>query len=241
LSKSDPTRPLIGLTAYARDDANRFYLPAVYCECVVRAGGVPVLLPPVDVDVSLWLTRLDGLILTGGGDVDPASYGGKVHPAGYGMDRQRDANELAIVRHALEVDLPTLAICRGIQVLNVALGGTLIVHIPDVVGKTVLHRLPPRAPTPHPVTISPESRLAQILGCTECTSVSWHHQAIADPGRGLNVVAHAPDGVIEAVEMAGHPRLIAVQWHPELSAATDPIQQRLFDQFVLLVARPQSQ
>ena len=185
---------------------------------------------------SGWL-RCDGLILCGGGDLHPACYGRQLHATNYGMDHQRDMNELAMVRRALETDMPAFAICRGIQVLNVALGGTLIQHIPDVFGEKVLHRLPPRKPTPHPVTIRPESRLAEILACTECAPISWHHQAIGDLGRGLRVVANAPDGVVEAVEMPEHPELIAVQWHPELSAAADPVQQRLFDRFVQMTTR----
>jgi putative glutamine amidotransferase len=225
-------KPLIGLTIYARDADGQFRLPALYCDAVVRAGGVPVLLPPVEVDVSLWLARCDGLILAGGGDVDPACYGGRLHATNYGMDRQRDTNELAMVRHALETDLPTFAICRGIQVLNVALGGALIQHIPEMVGETVLHRLPPRKPTPHPVAIDPDSRLAEMLECTQCTPISWHHQALGELGRGLRVAAQTADGVVEAVELPEHPELIAVQWHPELSAAEDPIQQRLFNQLV---------
>ena len=225
-------KPLIGMTIYARDAEGQFRVPALYCDAVVRAGGVPVLLPPVEVDISLWLERCDGLILTGGGDLDPACYGRQLHATNYGMNRQRDANELALVRRALETERPMLAICRGIQVLNVALGGTLIQHIPETVGEKVVHRLPPRKPTPHAVTIRPESQLAEILGCTECTAISWHHQAIGELGRGLRVAATAADGVVEAVEMPKRPELIAVQWHPELSAAEDPVQQRLFDSFV---------
>jgi putative glutamine amidotransferase len=228
--------PLIGLTTYVRNDDNRFQLPAAYCDAVVRAGGAPALLPPVKVDVAAWLARLDGLILTGGGDVDPASYAGEVHAANYGMNRQHDDHEITVVRKALQLELPVLAICRGAQILNVALGGTLIQHIPDEVGEQVTHRLPPRKPTPHPVTIQPGSKLAGILGCSQCTPVSWHHQAIDQLGQGLQVAARAADGIVEAVELPGYRWLAAVQWHPELSAATDPVQQRLFDQFVQAAA-----
>jgi putative glutamine amidotransferase len=229
--------PIIGLTTYARNEAKQFQLPAAYIDALVRAGGAPALLPPVDVDPAAWLDRCDGLILTGGGDIDPATYGGACHPTNYMMDRQRDAIELALVREALRRELPLLAICRGIQVLNVALGGTLIPHIPDAVGEEVPHRLPPREPTKHTVEILPDSHLAEILECAACVPVSWHHQAIGRLGAGLRVVARAPDGIIEAVEMPGKPRLIAVQWHPELSAAEDPIQQRLFDRFVAKIVQ----
>jgi putative glutamine amidotransferase len=236
LSRFELKTPLIGLTTYVRNEEDRFQLPAAYCDAVVRAGGAPALLPPVKVDVTQWLTRLDGLILTGGGDVDPASYAGKAHAANYGMNRRHDAHEMAMVREALRVRLPVLAICRGAQILNVALGGTLIPHIPDEAGEQVPHRLPQRTPTPHSVAIQPGSQLARILGCAECAPISSHHQAIQDVGQGLCVAARAADGIVEAVELPGYPWLTAVQWHPELSAATDPVQQRLFDQFVQAAA-----
>jgi putative glutamine amidotransferase len=133
------------------------------------------------------------------------------------------------------IAVPTLCICRGIQVLNVALGGTLIEHLPDEVGDTIAHRVPPRNPTQHPIRLEPGSRLADIIGQAEATTTSWHHQAIRRPAAGLDVVAHAPDGTIEAVEMPDHPWLVAVQWHPELTAANDPGQQRLFDALVKAV------
>jgi putative glutamine amidotransferase len=137
-----------------------------------------------------------------------------------------------LARHLVTQDMPLLGICRGTQVINVALGGTLIEHLPDVMGEAVLHRAPPRVPVEHEVAIEPASRLASIVGESRLTAASWHHQAIRQPGTGLQVVAHAPDGTIEAVEKPGHPWLIAVQWHPELTAADDPLQQRLFDGLV---------
>ena len=131
-----------------------------------------------------------------------------------------------------DLGVPTLAICRGTQILNVAEGGTLIEHLPDVVGETVIHRAPPREPVAHPVRVLPESRLAGVLGATDFSCMSWHHQAIRQVAPGFEVVAYAPDGTIEGLEMQSHPWLVAVQWHPELTAAEDPIQQRLFDALV---------
>jgi putative glutamine amidotransferase len=125
--------------------------------------------------------------------------------------------------------VPTLGVCRGLQVINVALGGTLHEHLPDVVGESVLHRLPPRVPTPHELEVLPGTRLAGILGETRFTASSWHHQAIDEVAPGLEVAARAPDGTIEAVEMPRHRWLVAVQWHPELTAAVEPLQQRVFD------------
>lgn len=236
------TAPLIGLTAYARNEQGRFHLPAAYCEAVVRVGGLPVLLPPVQVNVKAWLARLDGLVLTGGDDIAPDGYDDRP-PAGTdpphrngGADLLRDVNELAMVEEVLKSRLPTLAICRGMQMLNVALGGTLVPDIADEFGKRVVHRLPPRQPAPHSVAVEPESRLATILGATHCAPVSSHHQAIRRLGAGLQVVARAADGVIEAVELPEAPWLVAVQWHPELSAAMEPIQQRLFEYLITQAA-----
>ncbi len=225
------TQSLIGLTTYGRNQGGRHELPAEYSEAVVRAGAIPVLLPPVGGDAlaAAWLQRLDAVILTGGGDLDPASYGGARHPTIYNLDAARDSAELAVARAAVAGTKPVLAICRGLQVLNVVLGGTLYEHLPDVVGEQVPHRLPPRETTRHPVEITAGTRLARILGVSHAETVSWHHQGIRSLGRGLIATAFAPDGVIEAVELPEHPWCVAVQWHPELSAATDPLQQRLFD------------
>ncbi len=223
--------PLIGLTTYGRNEAGRHELPAEYSESVLRAGATPVLLPPVDGAplAEAWLDRLDGVILTGGGDLDPALYDGGTHPSVYNLDPKRDTSEMAVARAALKRTLPVLAICRGLQVLNVVLGGTLHVHLPDVVGEQVTHRLPPRNPTRHPVRVEPDSRLRRILGVSEADGVSWHHQGIRELGRGLVPTAYAEDGLVEAAELPDHPWCVAVQWHPEMSAAEDPIQQRLFD------------
>jgi putative glutamine amidotransferase len=225
-------RPVIGITSYGRDDHQRFGLPAVYVDAVRRAGGLPVILPPGEDDVTGLLSLLDGIILSGGGDISPQFYGGVTHATNYMVDVERDSSEIRLARHLITQDTPLLGICRGTQIINVALGGTLIEHLPDLVGEAVLHRAPPRLPVEHEVVIDPASRLASIVGESRLTAASWHHQAIRQPGAGLQVVGHAPDGTIEAVEKPGHPWLIAVQWHPELTAADDPVQQRLFDGLV---------
>ncbi len=223
---------LIGITTYGRDEDNRFPLPGEYVDSVRRAGGIPVLIPPGDVDPNALLSRVDALLLAGGGDLDPGHYQGRTHETVYMTDAERDSTELELARAVVERQFPTLCICRGIQVLNVALGGTLHEHLPDVVGDTINHRLPPREPTPHAIAVRPDSRLASIVGATEFSAASWHHQAIRDIAPELMVSAEAPDGTIEAVEMPEHPWLIAVQWHPELTAHQDETQQRLFDAFV---------
>jgi putative glutamine amidotransferase len=225
-------RPLIGITTYARDEGGRFHLPGHYVDCVRRAGGAAVLLPPGETEFQSILRALDGVILAGGGDLAPELYGGRHHETIYSVDPERDQYEIDLAVRLVRAGLPTLGICRGMQVLNVALGGTLIEHLPDAVGEAVLHRLPPRVPTTHAVTLERGSKLADILGTAECVPSSWHHQAVREPARGLAVVARAPDGAIEAVEMPSHPWLFGVQWHPELTAAADGVQQRLFDALV---------
>lgn len=209
-------------------------MPASYSWCVYHAGGAPVLLPPVgDGELTqTWLDRIDALILTGGGDVDPALYGGERHPTMYTLDAERDTSESSLAREALKRDLPILAICRGLQVFNVVMGGTLYPHLPDVFGSKVAHRLPPREPTMHSVHLEPNSRLARIVGTSELDGVSWHHQAIHDVAPGLVATAHAPDGVIEGAEAPDLQWFVGVQWHPEMSVDDDPRQQKLFDALV---------
>ncbi len=246
-------RPRIGITTYGRHGdgrlEGRFHLPAKYVDAVRRAGGFPVLLPPGEDDVRDVLALVDALVFTGGPDVEPKRYGGSNHPQIYGVDPERDAQEIELVRAAVKFDVPALGICRGCQVLNVALGGTLIEHLPDVVGESVLHRGPdspvpaataspasvPSVYVPHLVHVDPSSRLARILGTDHPTPSSSHHQAIRRPAQGLAIVARAPDGTIEAVEMRSHPFLVAVQWHPEHTAEIEREQQRLFDALVEVV------
>ncbi|MBQ19064.1 MAG: peptidase C26 [Planctomycetaceae bacterium] len=224
--------PLIGITTYGRGEDGRFSLPDQYVTATRRAGGLVVLLPPGETFIDELFSKLDGIVLAGGGDIDPDLYGGELHPEVYMVDPDRDALELALTRRVLSEGLPTLAICRGAQMVNIALGGTLHEHLPDVVGESIKHRLPPREPTPHPVTLVEETGLARLLGQSTFDAASWHHQAVDRAGRGLVVSAHAADGTIEALELPDHPWLYAVQWHPELTAETDPIQQTLFNELV---------
>ena len=132
----------------------------------------------------------------------------------------------------LKKKIPTFCICRGLQVLNVVLGGTLHLHLPDTFGENIPHRLPPREPVLHEVNIDPNSNLYKILGKEKIQSMSWHHQSVRVKGRGVRVVATAPDGVVEAIEVENHPQILAVQWHPELSSESDKLQQKLFNEFV---------
>ena len=207
-------------------------LPGEYVDCVRRAGGIPLLLPPGEERLDAILPLLKAVVLTGGGDIHPAVYGGKPHESIYMVETERDRTELAWAARLLDLGVPTLAICRGAQLVNVSKGGTLIEHLPDVMGEEVIHRAPPRDPVAHPVRVLPDSRLAAVLGATEFSCMSWHHQGIRHVAPGFKVVAYAPDGTVEGMEMPEHPWLFAVQWHPELTASDDPVQQRLFDALV---------
>jgi putative glutamine amidotransferase len=233
-----PRRPLIGITTYGRGTDDRFRLPAEYVDAVRRADGVPVLVPPGG-DVDQLLEELDGWILSGGGDVDPRLYQGLAHPTIERVDVERDASELELAKLLVDHDLPALFICRGAQVLNVALGGSLIEHLPDEVGEAIVHRAPggtgsyPR----HAVVAEAGSRLAAVMGAERVEPASWHHQAVRRLAPGLVLTARAADGTIEAFEMPDREWLIAVQWHPEVSAGEDPTQQRLFDSLVAAADR----
>jgi putative glutamine amidotransferase len=228
-------RPMIGLSTYGIAHSDGFNIPAEYVQSILRAGGMPLLLPTAAVDpVDGWLEKIQGLVLIGGGDIDPSFYGAALHATIYNLDTDRDACEFALARAALERRMPLLAICRGMQVVNVLLGGTLHRHLPEAFGEKVAHRLPPREPARHAVEVNAAAHIVQAMGGTRVTTVSWHHQAVDRLGEGLRPVAWAEDGVIEALELDGNSNLLAVQWHPELSAADDPTQQGLFDRLVVL-------
>jgi putative glutamine amidotransferase len=225
--------PFIGLTTYAANTDRRFTLPREYLDAVRRAGGCPLLLAPGETHFDGLLDTLDGLILSGGGDVAPQRYGGKSQATIYGVDEERDEFEMELVRRALQRELPLLAICRGMQLLNVALGGTLIEHLPDEVGERILHRAPPHHPIEHVVHVEAGCRLAEWMVPGRLPISSWHHQGLRKVAEPLRVVARADDGVTEAVEAPDHPWCLGVQWHPEITAAADPVQQSLFRSFVL--------
>ncbi len=235
-SSSETQRPLIGITTYGPEVEGllaAFSLPQAYVDAVAASGGVPVLVTPSAAPVDVLLARLDALIIAGGGDLDPALYRGPEHEAVYMINQTRDEFEMTITRAALEREnLPVLGICRGAQVLNLVLGGDLEVHVPDTFGETVLHRLPPRLPTHHPVRLDAGCALEKIYAQLEFPVCSWHHQAIRRLGSGVRVVGSASDGVVEAIEVEDHPWALGVQWHPEMQVPEDPIQKRLFDAVV---------
>lgn len=192
-----------------------------YEDAIRRAGGEPVVVEPATITPADIIREFDGLLLTGGGDVDPAIYGEETHPTVKPAEPGRDAFELALVREASAADLPLFAICRGVQVMNVARGGTLVQDIPSQVAHPHEHTVkdPPDALV-HDVRVAPGSRLQQLLGgdtagSDSCDVNSRHHQSIKAVGHGLVVTATAPDGVIEAVEDPSLSFCVGVQWHPE--------------------------
>ncbi len=212
-------RPVIGITAYAQDAKwGVWHVPAVliplsYVDAVEGAGGRAVLIPPTEVDVEETLDALDGVVFSGGADVDPSRYGAEPHPETDTPQTRRDAGELALLQAALARDVPVLAICRGFQLLNVARGGDLIQHLPEKVGHDV-HKQVPGEFVEHPVEIKGGSRLASIVG--ESSDVtSHHHQALGRVGDGLVETAWAADGTLEAVEDPSRRFTVGVQWHPE--------------------------
>jgi putative glutamine amidotransferase len=219
------SKPLIGVTTYRQPgqtgvwDGEFAMIPGDYLEGVERAGGIAVLIPPQELDrdgARRILAGLDGVLLCGGRDVDPARYGQEPGPHTDSPDHRRDRTEDALLEVAIETGLPTLGICRGAQILNVHRGGTLIQHLPDVVGDT-RYQQGGGTFTMMPVRVTPDTVLQHIVGGDETIDAAamYHHQAIDGVGEGLRVSALSDDGIVEAVELPDHPFCVAVQWHPE--------------------------
>ena len=227
--------PLIGVSTSVTIDEypERAYVNAAYLRAVEQAGGVPVLLAPqlsAAARDALW-PRLDGLVLTGGGDIEPSRFGEAAHPKTALVSTDRDALELELVDRALLDDVPMFAICRGLQVLNVALGGSVHQHVPDAFGDGIQHSQAARRDVAtHDVKLQTEgTRLGAILGTSELRVNSFHHQAVHRLGRDLRDIGWAPDNVIEALEHADRRRfVVAVQWHPEELVGHDAAARALF-------------
>jgi gamma-glutamyl-gamma-aminobutyrate hydrolase PuuD len=221
-------RPLVGITTYVEPASWGHWtlaaalIPYDYVRAVERAGGRALLLPPSSDAVEETLAALDALVLSGGNDLDPAGYGAEAHPETSGVHPDRDRAELALLRHALERDLPVLAVCRGVQVLNVARGGDLVQHLPETVGHEE-HRAVVGQFSEHSVHVDPGSKLPAVDGPVK----SHHHQGIGRVGEGLREVAWAEDGSVEALEDPTRRFAVGVLWHPE--AGND---QQLFDALV---------
>lgn len=217
-----PNIPIVGITMDAEPAGGWSKLPWYalrrnYASAVAQAGGLPMLLPHEPALVEPYLDRIDALVVTGGAfDIDPALFGATVRHATVTLKEERTAFELGVTRGALARDMPILGICGGQQLLHVALGGTLIQHIPDEVPDALPHEQPnPRTEPGHTVGVKPGTLLARVTGAAELPVNSAHHQAAKDEPEGVVVSARAPDGVIEAIESPRHRFCLGVQWHPE--------------------------
>lgn len=224
-------RPLVGITTYITPavfgswEEETALVPADYVRAVERAGGRPLLVPPSDDGVEETLDVLDGVIFSGGSDLDPVTYGQDAHPETYGIVAERDRAELALLEAALALDMPVLAVCRGSQILNVALGGDLVQHLPEVVGDHK-HKHTPGEYADHDVHLVPETRIGSLLG-HHAPVKSHHHQGFGRLGEGLREAARADDGTVEALEDPSRRFALGVLWHPE--AGED---MRLFEALV---------
>jgi gamma-glutamyl-gamma-aminobutyrate hydrolase PuuD len=222
---------VVGITTYVTPakwsywDLEAALVPAQYVRAVERAGGRPVLIPPSEDGVEETLDAVDGVIFSGGSDLGPETYGQEAHPETFGVVSERDRAELALLSAALERDMPVLAICRGSQVLNVALGGDLVQHLPEVVGDEK-HKHTPGVFADHDVEVEAGTRIGTLLG-DRAPVKSHHHQGFGRLGRGLVEAARAEDGTIEAVEDPSRRFALGVLWHPE--AGED---MRLFEELV---------
>ncbi len=232
-------RPLIGIPCDAnlRSKYRRFCVGQSYCRALHAAGGAPVLIPALDDDEALLdiYERLDGLLLAGGADIEAHHFGQQRLTKLTNVDPLRDRAELLLVRQAVNDGLPVLAICRGVQVLNVALGGTLYQDIPTQIRHALRHNFHPDHPRNylgHEVLVRSETYLSAVLGVERLRVNSFHHQSVRDVAPGLQVVASAPDGVIEAIEAQDKRFVLGVQWHPEELTEDDPRMKRLFEAWV---------
>lgn len=231
--------PVIGLTTYQGLNDQGLPMSALlraYQEAILQAGAAPLLVPsflPAELHETL-LSRLDGLLLTGGGDIASERFDGQAHARIYGVDPERDSLEFSLLNLTIASKKPFLGICRGIQVINVHLGGSLFTHIEDQKAEPIKHDYFPgwrRDHRAHPVRVEPGTRLAQIVGSHELLVNSLHHQGIKAVAPGLQATAFSPDGLVEGVELPDYPYGLAVQWHPEW--LTDEAHaRRLFRSFV---------
>jgi putative glutamine amidotransferase len=212
-------RPVIGITSYAEQarwgvwEAPAALIPLAYVSAIERAGGRPLLVPPSEDGIEETLAVLDGLLFSGGSDIDPDTYGAEAHPETNGVRPERDQAELALLEAALVRDMPVLAVCRGSQVLNVALGGDLVQHLPEVVGHEQ-HKHTPGVFADHDVEVLPGTKLQALVG-DHAPVKSHHHQGYGRIGDGLREAARAEDGTVEAIEDPERRFALGVLWHPE--------------------------
>ena len=243
MTELQDTKPIIACTMYRQDDPPtgralpKLALTASYVQAIMRVGGIPIMLPLglSEIDLLTILAQVDGVLLPGGGDMHPSYYDEPMSEQIKRLDEDRDRIEWQVTRYAVSEEMPLLAICRGHQVLNVALGGSLWADIPSQMPGGANHDFDADHPPDylaHTISIEPGSLLAEVLGRTETAVNSLHHQGIKALAPGLRSSAVSPDGVIEAVEIPGHPFAVGVQWHPEWMLGEDSGMVNLFDRFV---------
>lgn len=228
-------RPLIGISCSYDLQEGRFFLAEAYVNAITGAGGVPVILPSLEGigNVNILIQNIKGLLLAGGGDVDPAHFNEEPSPKLGEITPARDKFEIVIAKAALRKKIPILGICRGIQVLNIACGGTVIQHIPAEIKKPLKHsQKAPRWYPTHKVFLEKTSLLFSICETEYLNVNSYHHQAVRDPAPGFKVTGVSSDGIIEAVENPKYPFVIGVQWHPECMTGKDGMSRKLFKAFV---------
>jgi putative glutamine amidotransferase len=230
-------QPVIGIGTDLVEGGSRerVYAWLTYVEAVIATGGAPLLIPPQPENLPLLVSHLDGVLLTGGADCDPAIYGSAAHPSTKLMDVRRQANDLALAALARARGIPTLGICLGSQLMAVAAGGTLVQDIASESGSALQHTPSGDARCRHAVVVEADSILRGVVG-EEIDVNSSHHQSVREAGKGLSISAHAPDGVVEAIEDRAHPFYIGVQWHPE-EITGEPHAAALFAAFVEAATR----
>ena len=212
------TKPIIGIGSDVQSPPGkreRAFIYLTYTEALRRAGAIPLLIPPQPENAADLIEELDGILLAGGDDCDPSVYGESAHPSVEPMDPRRQNNDVSLAKYARERGIPTLGICLGVQVMNVAAGGSLVQDIDSELETEIEHASEPEDRARHDVIIEKDTKLATILGERELNVNSSHHQAIRRIGEGLRVTALAPDGVVEGLEDPRHPFYVGVQWHPE--------------------------
>jgi putative glutamine amidotransferase len=233
-----PTRPYIGINAdfapATKVSVAHARLPIGYCDAVLAAGGLPVILPPLakEAELDAFLDRLDGVILSGGMDIDPRRWGLSTHPAVQPMAERREENDRWLLRRIVQRQMPVLGIGLGMQQLNLTFGGNLFLHLPEEMPRALPHRDPSGGAHRHAVVLEPNTRMEEIYGAGEIRVNSTHHQAVRQLGKGLRVGAVAPDGVIEAIEVVdANWFCVGVQWHPESETAS-ALDMQLFECFL---------
>ena len=232
--------PIIGISCCYEPGLDRYHLARDYVQAVQTGGGIPIILPPNDtIDTNNLLSALDGLILSGGGDIDPGMFGEEPWPENGNIDPQRDFFEISLATRALEKKMPLLGICRGIQVINVAAGGTVCQDIAQVIGRPYKHtQQAPRWHVTHSIKIKKKSTLFNIIGVETLRVNSFHHQMVGDLAPDFIISAYSGDGVIEGIEMPGEESFcVGVQFHPENLCQRHPVFRKLFEALTVASSR----